>query len=87
MDGPSGSLLGHFFASVAYRVIRLSDCNDSKRTIVLQIVLVVNVFSSPLTTRLHPDTNSIPSLPSTRLSRFVFFSFGHFAFVFLISDC
>jgi hypothetical protein len=37
--------LSHFFESV-YLVIQLSDANDKQRTIVLQTVLVMNMFSS-----------------------------------------
>jgi hypothetical protein len=66
---PLGSLFGHVFESV-YLEMHWSDSNDKKRTVVLQTVLVMNMFASlvpctRLTThsRLERPTNETTGSP------------------------
>lgn len=52
-----------FFLESAYRVMRLSDCNDHRRTMVLLAVLVMTIFSS-LAPTLSDGNECMPCMSS-----------------------
>jgi hypothetical protein len=77
----------HLFESF-YLLIRLSDCNDLKRTMVLQTVFVTNMFSS-LVPCTRVFTNSCPRTSTNEPSRwpllqYWFSSLSLFEYVYLV---
>jgi hypothetical protein len=57
-----------FFSKSAYLVKQVSDSNDDKSTMVLQTVLVMNMFSSPRTV-LSVDKNALTPRTSSNESQ------------------